>query len=102
MEHHHHEHQVSSLSKAFIAGTLINLAFVIVEGGFGFISHSMGLLSDAGHNLSDTIVGIGLGSILSYKKSSLKAIYIRVQQEHNPCFLGQCLHFAGCNRNDSH
>lgn len=54
-EHHHHDHAISSLSKAFIIGTLLNLAFVIVEGIAGFISNSMGLLSDAGHNLSDTV-----------------------------------------------
>lgn len=53
--HHHHEHQISSLSTAFVVGTLLNLAFVIIEGGAGFFSNSMGLLSDAGHNLSDTI-----------------------------------------------
>lgn len=55
--HHHHEHghQISSLSTAFVVGTLLNLVFVIVEGCAGFISNSMGLLSDAGHNLSDTV-----------------------------------------------
>ncbi len=50
-----HDHSVSSLSAAFVIGTLLNLIFVIVEGVAGFISNSMGLLSDAGHNLSDTV-----------------------------------------------
>lgn len=54
-EHHHHDHQITSLSAAFIIGTLLNLAFVIVEGIAGFVSNSVGLLSDAGHNLSDTV-----------------------------------------------
>jgi cobalt-zinc-cadmium efflux system protein len=31
----------------------LNLAFVIVEAVAGFVGHSIGLLSDAGHNLSD-------------------------------------------------
>lgn len=53
--HHHHDHAIASLSKAFIFGTLLNLGFVIVEGVAGFMSNSMGLLSDAGHNLSDTV-----------------------------------------------
>lgn len=54
-EHHNHDHSSSSLSTAFVVGTLLNLAFVIVEGIAGFMSNSMGLLSDAGHNLSDTV-----------------------------------------------
>lgn len=53
--HHHHEHSITSLSMAFVIGTLLNLGFVIVEGIAGFMSNSMGLLSDAGHNLSDTV-----------------------------------------------
>jgi cobalt-zinc-cadmium efflux system protein len=54
-EHYHHDHSITSLSTAFVVGTLLNLAFVIVEGIAGFMSNSMGLLSDAGHNLSDTV-----------------------------------------------
>lgn len=53
--HHGSDEALSSLGAAFIIGTLLNLAFVIVEGAAGFFSHSMGLLSDAGHNLSDTV-----------------------------------------------
>ncbi len=33
----------------------LNLVFVIVEGGFGFISNSVALIADAGHNLSDVL-----------------------------------------------
>jgi cobalt-zinc-cadmium efflux system protein len=33
----------------------LNLVFVIVEGGFGFLSHSVALIADAGHNLSDVL-----------------------------------------------
>jgi len=38
---------------AFAMGTLLNTAFVVVEGAYGFIGNSMALLADAGHNLSD-------------------------------------------------
>jgi cobalt-zinc-cadmium efflux system protein len=38
---------------AFAVGTLLNAAFVVIEGTYGFIGHSMALLADAGHNLSD-------------------------------------------------
>lgn len=52
-EHHHHEHTVTSLNKAFILGIALNVAFVVVEFAVGLSYGSMGLLSDAGHNLSD-------------------------------------------------
>lgn len=53
--HHHHDHSVdaTSLNTAFKLGIGLNVAFVIVEAIFGIIYSSMGLLSDAGHNLSD-------------------------------------------------
>ncbi|MCK9301850.1 MAG: cation diffusion facilitator family transporter [Bacteroidales bacterium] len=54
-QEHHHSHSITSLSTAFVVGTLLNLIFVIVEGIAGFMSNSVGLLSDAGHNLSDTV-----------------------------------------------
>ena len=50
---HHHDHTVSSLNKAFILGITLNVAFVVVEFTVGLYYGSMGLLSDAGHNLSD-------------------------------------------------
>ena len=52
-EHHHHDHTVTSLNKAFILGIVLNVAFVVVEFAVGLYYGSMGLLSDAGHNLSD-------------------------------------------------
>lgn len=33
----------------------LNLIFVLVEGSFGFISNSVALIADAGHNLSDVL-----------------------------------------------
>ena len=53
--HHHHEHnhRLTSLNEAFIIGIALNIAFVIVEFGVGFYYNSLGLLSDAGHNLGD-------------------------------------------------
>ena len=44
---------VTSLNKAFILGIALNVAFVVVEFAVGLYYGSMGLLSDAGHNLSD-------------------------------------------------
>lgn len=51
---HHHGHRISATaSRAFKWGIALNLIFVIAEFIFGYISGSMGLMSDAGHNLSD-------------------------------------------------
>jgi cobalt-zinc-cadmium efflux system protein len=33
----------------------LNLVFVLIEGGFGFLSNSVALIADAGHNLSDVL-----------------------------------------------
>ena len=56
-DHHHHHHHLpadaSSLNRAFRLGIALNLLFVIVEFVVGLCYGSMGLLSDAGHNLSD-------------------------------------------------
>lgn len=51
--HHHHAPSITSLNKAFIAGIALNVGFVAVEFAVGICYGSMGLLSDAGHNLSD-------------------------------------------------
>ena len=50
---HDHAHEPQSHDAAFAVGTLLNAAFVVVEGTYGLIGHSMALLADAGHNLSD-------------------------------------------------
>ena len=48
-----HSHAPANFNRAFAIGTALNLAFVIVEALYGFSSHSLALLADAGHNLSD-------------------------------------------------
>ena len=56
-EHHHHHHaeaaDVASLKGIYWVSIALNLAFVGVEAGVGLWKGSLGLLSDAGHNLSD-------------------------------------------------
>lgn len=55
--HHHHHHaaaqDVASLRGIYWISIALNLAFVLVEAGVGLWKGSLGLLSDAGHNLSD-------------------------------------------------
>ncbi|MBQ9418256.1 MAG: cation transporter [Bacteroidales bacterium] len=56
-EHHHgvhHHHTVESLSAVYVVAVVVNLLFVVVEAVAGFVGNSLGLLSDAGHNLADT------------------------------------------------
>jgi cobalt-zinc-cadmium efflux system protein len=53
--HQHHDHGPLQLNRAFALGVALNVAFVIVEAGFGFWANSLALLADAGHNLSDVI-----------------------------------------------
>jgi len=52
---HSHSHAPASFGKAFAIGVALNAGFVLAEVGFGAASHSIALLSDAGHNLSDVL-----------------------------------------------
>lgn len=52
---HAHSHAPASFGTAFAVGTALNIAFVIVEAAYGFLSNSTALLADAGHNLSDVV-----------------------------------------------
>lgn len=52
---HHHSHGPADFGRAFAIGTILNLGFVIVEGAAGFLTDSVALLADAGHNLSDVL-----------------------------------------------
>ena len=56
---HHHDHASLSGTRAFAAITLINLAYTALEAGYGFMTNSLALLSDALHNLGD-VLGLGL------------------------------------------
>ncbi len=52
---HGHSHAPKDFGRAFAIGTALNLAFVVVEAGFGIAADSVALLADAGHNLSDVL-----------------------------------------------
>lgn len=57
--HHAHHGHHGSTARAFAWITLINLAYTILEAGYGFATNSLALLSDALHNLGD-VLGLGL------------------------------------------
>src|SRR5581483_2134708 len=60
MPHTHgqsHDHLQAPIdySKAFAIGIGLNVSYVAVEAGFGLFAHSLALVADAGHNLSDVL-----------------------------------------------
>jgi cobalt-zinc-cadmium efflux system protein len=71
--HHHHDHTVTlvSVNAAFIIGISLNFLFVIIEVIAGLATHSLSLLSDAGHNLAD--VGALALSLLAFKLLKVKS-----------------------------
>jgi cobalt-zinc-cadmium efflux system protein len=50
-----HVHAPASYGKAFAIGVTLNIAYVIIEALYGFLSNSVALLADAGHNLGDVL-----------------------------------------------
>ncbi len=51
--HEGHAHGPAQYDRAFAIGIALNLGFVAAEFTFGFLSQSLALIADAGHNLSD-------------------------------------------------
>ena len=54
-----HGHSHADGTRAFAWVTLINLAYTVLEAGYGFATNSLALLSDALHNFGD-VLGLGL------------------------------------------
>jgi cobalt-zinc-cadmium efflux system protein len=50
---HGHDHAPAEFNRAFAIGIALNIAFVAIEGFYGWKVNSLALLADAGHNLSD-------------------------------------------------
>ena len=50
-----HNHAPANYGRAFAIGVTLNLAFVVIELIYGRLSHSLALVADAGHNLSDVL-----------------------------------------------
>ena len=74
---HHHHHAAPDYNRAFAAGVVLNVGFVIVEVVFGVLSDSLALLTDAGHNLSD-VLGLLLAwgaAALARKRPSARRTY---------------------------
>lgn len=52
---HEHEHELPNYNRAFGFGVGLNTIYVVAEVIFGFSTHSLALLADAGHNLGDVV-----------------------------------------------
>jgi cobalt-zinc-cadmium efflux system protein len=76
-DHHGHHHAPASFDRAFAIGVGLNVAFVLAEFVFGVRAHSLALVSDAGHNLSD-VLGLSLawtGSVLARRGPTPRRTY---------------------------
>lgn len=77
MEHNHSHTNNVRLGNALKTGIAINIVFIIFEALFGFLSNSMALIADAGHNLSDVLALVfsWIAIILSQRKATLRYTY---------------------------
>jgi len=74
---HGHVHAPAAFDRAFLIGISLNIVFVAVEAGFGFVADSVALLADAGHNLSD-VLGLAIawgGATLARRAPSKRFTY---------------------------
>ena len=73
----HHHHAPADFGRAFAIGIVLNLGFVAVEAFYGWMSNSMALLADAGHNLAD-VLGLATawaGAVLAKRPASRRFSY---------------------------
>src|ERR1700719_2049888 len=52
---HAHGAAAQGINTRIACAVALNLIFVVIESGFGFVSNSVALIADAGHNLSDVL-----------------------------------------------
>ncbi len=75
--HNEHTHHHPGHDRAFAIGIVLNLGFVAIESVYGVLAHSMALLADAGHNLSDVLaLALAWGaSVLGRREPSHRFTY---------------------------
>lgn len=72
-----HVHAPASFGRAFAVGITLNVAIVLSQGVFGWLSNSVALMADAGHNLSDVLglVIAWLATLLARRPPSQRYTY---------------------------
>jgi cobalt-zinc-cadmium efflux system protein len=74
---HYHHHAPPSYNRAFAIGVLLNVVYIVVEVVYGFLSNSLALLTDAGHNFSDVLALLLAwgAATLARRKPSIRRTY---------------------------
>jgi cobalt-zinc-cadmium efflux system protein len=72
-----HVHAPANFDRAFAVGVGLNVAFVIIELGFGLRTNSLALVADAGHNLGDvlSLVLAWAGTVLARRQPTPRRTY---------------------------
>ena len=65
---HGHAHAPKDFGRAFAVGAGLNLAYIVLEVILGLAAHSLALVADAGHNLSDA-----LGLLMAWGAAALSS-----------------------------
>jgi len=76
-DHDHGHHGPASFGTAFAIGSLLNAAFVAAEFFYGLAAHSVALVADSAHNLTD-VLGLLLAwgaSILARRRPTARRTY---------------------------
>ena len=64
-----HVHAPANFGAAFAVGVALNATFVVIEVVYGLLGHSVALLADAGHNLSDALgLGVAWAAVILAKR----------------------------------
>jgi cobalt-zinc-cadmium efflux system protein len=73
----HHHHAPANYNLAFGVGLILNGGFVLTEFIFGLQAHSVALIADAGHNLSDVLglILAWIASLLLHRQPSARYTY---------------------------
>ncbi len=74
---HSHDHGATPTGQRLALSILITLTFVLVEAITGYLSHSLALMSDAGHNFADALALIfaWYGVWIALKPSTAKRTF---------------------------
>ena len=72
-EGHHHHATPNNQGRTFAITIVLNMAFVLIEFAYGFLTNSTALIADAGHNTSD-VLGLLLawGAVILARKQPSK------------------------------
>lgn len=75
--HSHAQQEATDYGRAFAIGVTLNLTFVALEAAFGYLSGSLALMADAGHNLGDVLaLLLAWGAVVIARRSpSLRRTY---------------------------